>query len=139
MNERVRYINIRIISPIHIQEKDAWFIVSSEVRRLFGTIGAADVGLFLSHYDEENQGGIFRASHKFVSRVRAALCFIHIRRNTPMFLFSENVSGSLKKAKLFLVKLNNIERYHLLREILFTCWEAKNSTTIEEKQKKDPQ
>jgi len=56
-----------------------------------------------------------------------------------MFLFSENVSGSLKKAKLLLIKLNNIERYHFLREMLCTCWEAKNSTSIGKNQEKDLQ
>jgi RNase P/RNase MRP subunit POP5 len=119
MDERVRYINIRIISPLHIQEKEAWFIVSSEIRRLFGTVGAADVGLFLSYYDEKNQGGIYRASHKFIDRVRSVLCFIHTRQNIPLFLFSENVSGSLKKAKSLLKKPKNIKRYQYLKELLY--------------------
>ncbi|MFX0171256.1 MAG: Rpp14/Pop5 family protein [Candidatus Hodarchaeota archaeon] len=131
MDERVRYINIRIISPLHIQEKEAWFIVSSEIRRLFGTVGAADVGLFLSYYDEENQGGIYRASHKFIDRVRTVLCFIHIRQNTPLFIFSENVSGSLKKAKTLLKKPKNIKRYQYLKELLY----QKKSTFVGNNQK----
>ncbi|MFX0050860.1 MAG: Rpp14/Pop5 family protein [Candidatus Hodarchaeota archaeon] len=132
MDERVRYINIRIISPLHIQEKEAWFIVSSEVRRLFGATGAADVGLFLSYYDEENQGAIYRASHRFIDRVRTVLCFIHARQNTPLFLFSENVSGTLKKAKTLLKESKNIKRYQYLKELLY----QNKDTSVGNNQKK---
>lgn len=123
MDERVRYVNIRFICPHQLQEKDAWYIVSSEVRRLFGTHGAAEIGLFLSYFDQETQGGIFRASHKYVHRVRTSICFIHSRHNTPLFLFSENVSGSLKKAKAFLLSSKHITRYQELRKLLNNWWE----------------
>jgi RNase P/RNase MRP subunit POP5 len=120
MDERVRYITVRMISPIQIQEKDVWYIISSEIRRLFGTFGAAQVGLFLSHYDEKNQGGIFRSSHKYVHRVRAALCFIHGYQNHPLFIITENVTGSLKKAKELLKERKNLKRWEKLRELLYT-------------------
>ena len=123
MDERIRYINIRFISPIQLQEKDAWFTISSEVKRLFGTHGAADVGLFLSYFDQVTQGGIFRASHRYVYRVRAAICFIHSRYDVPLLIFSENISGSLKKAKRLLNITKHIDRYHTLREILCSSWE----------------
>lgn len=123
MDERVRYINIRFISPNQLQEKDAWFIVSSEIRRLFGIDGAAEVGLFLSFFDQASQGGIFRSSHNFIHRVRTSLCFIHSRQNTPIFLFSENVSGSLKKAKTLLLGSKHLSRYQELCKVLCNCWE----------------
>lgn len=123
MDERIRYINIRFISPIQLQEKDAWFTVSSEVKRLFGTHGAAEIGLFLSYFDQTAQGGIFRASHKYVYRVRSALCFIHSRHNNPLFLFSENVSGSLKRAKKLLSGSKHLTRYQELRKMLCNSWE----------------
>ncbi len=120
MDERVRYITIRIISPIRYQEKDVWYIISSEIRRLFGTFGAAKVGLFLSYYDETNQVGIFRSSHKFVHRVRATLCFIHSYQNHPLFIITENVTGSLKKAKELLKEQKYLKRMKNLRELLYT-------------------
>lgn len=123
MDERIRYINIRFISPIELQEKDAWFTISSEVKRLFGTHGAAEVGLFLSYFDQETQGGIFRTSHNFVYRVRAAICFIHSRYNTPILIYSENISGSLKKAKKLLNTKKFIDHYQALRELLCINWE----------------
>lgn len=123
MDERVRYINIRFISPIQLQEKDAWFTISSEVKRLFGTHGAAEVGLFLSYFDQVTQGGIFRASHKYIYRVRAAICFIHTKYNVPLLIFSENISGTLKKAKRLLNITKHIDRYHTLRELLYSSWE----------------
>ncbi|MFX0122639.1 MAG: Rpp14/Pop5 family protein [Candidatus Hodarchaeota archaeon] len=123
MDERIRYINIRFISPIQLQEKDAWFTISSEVKHLFGTHGAADVGLFLSYFDQVTQGGIFRTSHRYVYRVRAAICFIHSRYNVPLLIFSENISGSLKKAKRLLNTTKYVDRYYKLRELLCNCWE----------------
>ncbi len=120
MDERVRYINIRVICQAELQEKELWSIISSEVKRLFGTIGAAEVGLFLSYFDQKNQCGIFRSSHRYVHRVKAALCFIHFHRNIPIFLFSESVSGSIKKAKELLNGSKSIKRYQSLKKILYT-------------------
>jgi RNase P/RNase MRP subunit POP5 len=126
MDERIRYINIRFISPIQLQEKDAWFTISSEVKHLFGTHGAAEVGLFLSYFDQVTQGGIFRASHKFVFRVSAAICFIHSRYNTPILIYSENITGSLKKAKKLLNAKKFINRYQTIHELLCNNWENLN-------------
>ena len=120
MDERVRYINIRVICQAELQEKELWFLISSEVKRLFGTLGAAEVGLFLSYFDQKNQCGIFRSSHRYVHRVKATLCFIHFHRNIPIFLFSESVSGSIKKAKELLKGLKSIKRYQSLKKILYT-------------------
>ena len=124
MKERVRYINIRIISPTQLQEKEFWYSVSTEVKRLFGTLGAAEVGLFLSHFDQKNQGGVFRSSHKYVHRVKTALCFINSQKNIPLFLYSENVTGSLKKAKELLSNSKHLDCYGNLKRILYTNRES---------------
>ena len=123
MDERIRYINIRFISPVQLQEKDAWFTISSEVRRLFGTHGAAEIGLFLSYFNQVTQGAIFRASHNYVYRVRAAICFIHSRFSDPIHIYSENISGSLKKAKKLLNTKKYIDRYQTIRKLLYNSWE----------------
>ena len=122
MEERTRYINIRFISPTLLDEKDAWFIVSSEVRRLFGTEGASNVGLFLSFFDQANQGGIYRSSHKYIHLVRSALCFIHSRKDVPLFLYTENVSGTLKKAKTLLAGANHQTAHQEMRKVLSKSW-----------------
>jgi RNase P/RNase MRP subunit POP5 len=124
VKERVRYINIRIISPSQLQEKEFWYSISTEVKRLFGTLGAAEVGLFLSHFDQRNQGGIFRSSHKYVHRVKAALCFVSSRKNIPLFVYSENVTGTLKKAKELLSNSKHVDRYVNLKRILYTNRES---------------
>ncbi|MFX0086065.1 MAG: Rpp14/Pop5 family protein [Candidatus Hodarchaeota archaeon] len=118
MKERVRYINIRIVSPTQLQEKEFWYTISTEVKRLFGTLGAAEVGLFLSYFDEKNQGGVFRSSHKFVHRVKGALCFINSQKNISLFVYSEAVTGSLKKAKGLLYHPKHIDRYGDIKRIL---------------------
>ena len=118
MDERVRYINVRVISESELKEKDLWFLISNEVKRLFGTLGAAEVGLFLSYFDQKNQAGTFRSSHKYVQRVKTALCFIHTYNNVPIFIYSERVTGSIKKAKELLKDPKNINRYQNLAKIL---------------------
>lgn len=119
MDERVRYINIRIISPTEFHEKEIWFIVANAVKHLFGNLGAAEVGLFLSFFDQKNQGGIFRSSHRYVHRVKASLCFIHYQKNIPLFIYSETVTGSIKKAKELLMNSKHIKRYHTLKNNLY--------------------
>jgi RNase P/RNase MRP subunit POP5 len=123
-NERTRYLNIRYISLDTIKEKDAWFTVSLEIKRLFGVIGASDEGLFLSYYDEKNQGGIFRCAHLYIHRVRATLCFISKQHNHPLFLYAESVSGTLKKAKEQLHYPKNILRYQQIRTTLTNFWKT---------------
>ena len=124
MDERVRYTNIRVICQAELQEKELWFLISSEVKRLFGTLGAAEVGLFLSYFDQKNQCGIFRSSHRYVHRVKASLCFIHFHRNIPILLFSESVSGSIKKAKELQNGSKSIKRYQSLKKIFYTRRES---------------
>lgn len=124
MDERVRYINIRIISPTEFHEKEIWFIVANAVKHLFGNIGAAEVGLFLSFFDQKKQGGIFRSAHRYVHRVKASLCFIHYQKNIPLFLYSETVTGSIKKAKALLMNSKHIKRYHTLKNNLYVNRES---------------
>ena len=116
--ERVRYLNIRFIGPLKILEKDAWFLVAAEVKRLFGVIGASDVGLYLSYFDPETQGGIFRTSHSSVNLVRSAICYIQSYRSQNIFVYSDNLTGSLKKAKEMLDSKKDRNRYEKLKEIL---------------------
>lgn len=114
--ERIRYLTIRFISSQEISEKEAWFLVATEVKRLFGVTGAAQVGLYLSFFDSEQQGGIYRLSHDSVQQVRSALCFIHSHHSEPLFVYSENLTGSLKKAKEELKKEFYQTRYLKIKE-----------------------
>jgi RNase P/RNase MRP subunit POP5 len=116
--ERVRYLNIRFIGSQKISEKDAWFIVATEVKRLFGVIGAAEAGLYLSYFESENQGGIFRTSHSSVHRIRGAICFIQAHHSKNMFVYSDNLTGSLKKAKEMLESQENRTRYEKIRKTI---------------------
>jgi RNase P/RNase MRP subunit POP5 len=116
--ERVRYINIRFIGPLPISEKDAWFLVATEVKRLYGVIGAAEVGLYLSFFDSENQSGIFRTAHNSVHLVRGAICYIHTHRSQTMFVYSDNLTGSLKKAKERLESKENRKCFEKIKLIL---------------------
>ncbi|MFW9855802.1 MAG: Rpp14/Pop5 family protein [Candidatus Thorarchaeota archaeon] len=124
MDERVRYINIRMISQSSLTEKDAWHVVSSEIRRLVGTVGAADIGLFLAFFDPKTQGGIFRVAHKYIHRVRGALCFVQKWNQNPFFAYSENVSGTLKTAKEELLSTGHLHRASAFNKIFHNYWKS---------------
>jgi RNase P/RNase MRP subunit POP5 len=116
--ERVRYLTVRFISQEAISEKDAWFLLATEVKRLFGITGAAKVGLYLSHFDPQKQVGIFRMSHHSVNLVRASICFINTHHSQPVLIYSECLTGSLKKAKKYLCNVNYHDRYYALKRTL---------------------
>ncbi len=116
--ERVRYLNVRFIGPQKISEKDAWFIVATEVKRLFGVIGAADAGLYLSYFDSEKQEGIFRTSHTSVHMIRGAICYIQTHHSQSMFVYTDNLTGSLKNAKEKLKSKENRKRNEKIKQII---------------------
>jgi RNase P/RNase MRP subunit POP5 len=116
--ERVRYLTIRFISSQKITEKDAWFIIANEIKRFFGILGATRIGLYLSFFDVESQGGIFRVSHSAVHQVRSALCFIHSHHSQELYTYSENLTGSLKKAKNEFKTDNSLKKAQKLRKYL---------------------
>ena len=116
--ERVRYLNVRFIGSQKISEKDAWFIVATEVKRLFGVIGAADAGLYLSYFDSEKQEGIFRTSHNSVHMIRGAICYIQTHHSQCMFVYTDNLTGSLKKAKEKLKSKENRKRNEKIKQII---------------------
>ena len=114
--ERVRYLTVRFICQENISEKDAWFILANEVKRLFGVSGAAKAGLYLSYFDPETQGGIFRMSHQAIHLIRASICFLNSYHSQSVFVYSENLTGSLKKAKEHLCEENNQKRFKNLKK-----------------------
>ncbi|MHA2096173.1 MAG: Rpp14/Pop5 family protein [Candidatus Hodarchaeales archaeon] len=116
--ERVRYLTVRFIGQESISEKDAWFLLASEVKRLFGVTGAAKVGLYLSYFDPQIQGGVFRMSHQSVHLIRASICFIHSHHSHPIYIYSECLTGSLKKAKEYLSQENYCDRYNAIKKTL---------------------
>lgn len=122
MDERVRYINVRMINLTPLEEKDAWYVLSTEIRRLVGIAGAADIGLFLAFFDPQHQGGIFRAAHRYTHRVRGALCFINAWNHTPLFVYSENMSGTLKTARQELLNTRHLHRAAVLKKIFQAHW-----------------
>ena len=77
---------------------------------MFGTYGASNIGLFLSYYDHNNQVGIFRVSHNSVHLLGAILCFINSREAQPLYVYLENTSGTIKKAKTLLRKDKYIQK-----------------------------
>ena len=77
-------------------------MVASQVKELFGITGAADMGLYLAHFDEKTQSAIFRFTHKEGYRLITAVSFCTNYNNRDLYLFPEKTSGTLKKIKTFI-------------------------------------
>ena len=118
--EKVRYLTIRFICPVELTEKDAWFIIAGEVKRLFGVAGASQAGLYLSYFEPEIQTGIFRVSHLKVVLIRTSLCFLNKFQSKNLFIYSENLTGSLKKAKENIKDKRVQERFQNLKNLILT-------------------
>ena len=118
--EKVRYLTIRFISPVELTEKDAWFLIAGEVKRLFGVAGASQVGLYLSYFEPATQTGIFRVSHLKVELIQSSLCFLNKFQNKKLFTYSENLTGSLKKAKGNIKDKRLQERFQNLKNLILT-------------------
>ena len=114
--ERNRYLILRFISLKRISEKEAWFIVSSSVKKMFGIFGASNIGLFLSYYDESDQLGIFRVAHNAGHLVGASICFINSRNGQDLYVSLESTTGTIKKAKQLLKKYS--ERTAKMKNLL---------------------
>ncbi|MHA2062739.1 MAG: Rpp14/Pop5 family protein [Candidatus Sifarchaeia archaeon] len=118
--ERVRYLTIRFICSKELTEKSAWFLIAGEVKRVFGVAGASGAGLYLSYFEPEAQAGIFRVSHLKVGYIQTSLCFINSFHSEKLFVYSETLTGSLKKAKSYLKNTRLQERFQTLKNIMLT-------------------
>jgi RNase P/RNase MRP subunit POP5 len=116
--ERVRYLTIRFITPKELTEKDAWFLIAGEVKRLFGVTGASQAGLYLSYFEPEMQSGIFRVSHLKVGLIQISICFLNKFQSDKIWIYSENLTGSLKKAKINLNSKRFQERFQTLKNLM---------------------
>ena len=114
-SERVRYLNIYIVSNKVFTEKETWILLASKLKELFGDVGVAKIGLYLAHFDSNNQCGIFRFSHDTLTEVISATSFCNTFGQDQVFIYIKNNAGTLKKAKKYLKEdLNHIDEIKTL-------------------------
>lgn len=93
---RRRYLALQIECKNQLQEKEVADALWNAALRLFGEVGLSQAGLYLVHFDSENNHAILRCSHKSLPMIRAAVASITKIDNKQAAVHVLRVSGSLK-------------------------------------------
>ena len=102
LREKKRYLVFEVISKEKINDIDAVSNAISQASLQFlGQFGAAKAGIVVlnNKWDQDNQRGIMKVSHKHVDDVKASLVFAKKIGNKDVIIRSLGVSGILKKAE----------------------------------------
>ena len=93
---RRRYLALQVECKDKLQEKEVADALWNASLRLFGEIGLSQAGLYLVHFDSENNHAILRCSHKSLPMIRAAVASVTKIDDRPAAVHVLRVSGSLK-------------------------------------------
>ncbi|WEU39738.1 MAG: ribonuclease P [Candidatus Odinarchaeum yellowstonii] len=96
---RKRYLVFQILYDGSLCEKDVLKIISNQLIRLFGEVGASKTHFWLHSYDEASKKGIIECRHKTVPLIRATLASIFESASQPLTIYTIGVSGTMKTAK----------------------------------------
>ncbi len=101
LRQKKRYILFEIKAFIHFSALDVKDEVDKALLLFLGQLGVARSSpMFLTEaFNVEKQQFILKVNHKYVNEAKAALILIKKIKNTPVFLRSVSVSGSIKKVK----------------------------------------
>ncbi|MBD3229634.1 MAG: ribonuclease P [Candidatus Lokiarchaeota archaeon] len=98
--EKHRYIVFKVHSKKKISKRDFIRRIWKSIDDLFGCKGAADTGLWVVCFEENEKKGIIRCNLKSLKPVKAALIMItNMTRRVPMMIQILGVSGTIKTAK----------------------------------------
>lgn len=104
LRERKRYLTFEIVSESQINDFSA---VSEQINPILeeflGTLNAAEAGIIMLEetWQPQTQRGIIRVNNKYVEKLKTAIMLVESIERQPVIVKSVNVSGNLKKAKLF--------------------------------------
>ncbi|MFX1474298.1 MAG: Rpp14/Pop5 family protein [Promethearchaeota archaeon] len=108
MRSKQRYLVIRIITedgpPPEGKFRDA---IWHQLQQLYGELGVSRVGFWVMSYHPELRFSIVRCQHNQVRELRAALATITSIGRTPLLLYVQGISGTMRKAKTLLPKHKN--------------------------------
>ena len=93
---RRRYLALKIECKDQLQEKEVSDALWNAALRLFGEVGLSQAGLYLVHFDSENNNAVLRCSHTALPMIRAAVASITEIGDKPAAVHVLRVSGSLK-------------------------------------------
>ena len=93
---RRRYLALKIECKDRLQERQVADALWTAALRLFGEVGVSQAGLYLVHFDSENNRAVLRCSHKSLPMIRAAVASITKIDDKQAVVHVLRVSGSPK-------------------------------------------
>jgi ribonuclease P/MRP protein subunit POP5 len=101
LREKKRYLAFKIMSEDKIGDfQPVLNALNTSIYSFMGELGAAKAGILpmADKYDNVNQTGIIRVSHKYVDELKSALMLIKEINGNQVIVKTAGVSGILKKA-----------------------------------------
>lgn len=111
MREKERYIVFYVIAENNTKfsQREILNSIMRSVISLLGEINVSNAFLYLIEWDEKGNLGILRTTNKYVNNVVFALSLISEINNCKVSFNTLKTSGTIKKAKFEMKKLNSIK------------------------------
>jgi len=102
LREKKRYIIFKIISESNVTYSDFVNAMWNSMLNFLGELKTSEVNTWIIQnlYNEEEQTGVIRCSHKHVEEVRAALALISVIGESKSVVKVLGVTGTIKSAKM---------------------------------------
>ncbi|MHA1911696.1 MAG: Rpp14/Pop5 family protein [Candidatus Kariarchaeaceae archaeon] len=97
--EKQRYLGFTIFGPKKMTKREVNNEFWKEYTSLFGTIGAANSGMYLIEYDEEEKRGIIRIRHDMINNLTICCALIRGISDHKCIVHRIGVSGTIKGLK----------------------------------------
>ncbi|MCG3217818.1 MAG: hypothetical protein KAR35_02370 [Candidatus Heimdallarchaeota archaeon] len=94
--EKQRYLGFTILGPNKPTKREVNNEFWKEYTMLFGTIGAANSGMYLIEYDEEEKKGIVRIRHDMINNLTICCALMREINDQKSVVHRIGVSGTIK-------------------------------------------
>jgi ribonuclease P/MRP protein subunit POP5 len=94
--EKQRYLAFVIFGPDKLTRREVNNKLWQKYTNLFGTIGAANSGMYLIEYDEEEKKGIVRIRHDMINNLTICCALIRAINDQKSIIHRIGVSGTIK-------------------------------------------
>jgi len=100
LRERKRYVGFQVISEKRFTEPEVSKKILEITKEFFGTYLLAKAGIIIlkNKYDEKDQTGIIKISHKYVDQLKTSLGLVTKIKDHDAMIRTTTTSGILKKA-----------------------------------------
>jgi len=104
LKERKRYVIVKVISSQKFSFKEIEQELKDSLAEFLGTLGLSKASIMIlkEKFNPENQTLIIKVNNKHVNELKSGLILVKKIKDKPVIIKSLAVSGTLKKASLYL-------------------------------------